>query len=360
MKFRNLIVCLFLGFTVASCIQDEAPNAEADILTCTISDDILKREPILQNSNIIIMVKPGTDLQKLAPEFTLTPGATISPNSGSVLDFSKEPQEYTVTSQSGEWKKKYTVTITDTEISTIYHFENIKSDYSKYNIFIEESEDKVTMEWASGNEGFAITASGSPATDYPTVQSADGKVGKCAKLTTKSTGSIGAGFGMPIAAGNLFIGEFKLNITNPLKATKFGLPFYNVPTFLTGYYKYKAGDVFLEKGKENPKLKDQCDIYAVFYDTDHNTITLDGTNTFTHPNIISIARVDNPKETDSWTQFYIPFETKAGKYIDKEKLKAGEYNISIVFAASIDGAKFNGAVGSTLYIDEVELIYNNK
>lgn len=360
MRMKNLIACFFLVIATTSCIKDEALNTEADILTCTIAGDVLKREPILQNSSIVIMVKQGTDLKKLAPEFTLTSGATISPETGSVLDFSEGAQEYVVTSQSGKWQKTYTVTVTDTDISTIYHFEDIKSDYSKYNIFIEKAEDKVTMEWASGNEGFAITASGKPATDYPTVQADNGKTGKCLKLITKSTGSIGAGFGMPIAAGNLFIGEFKLNLNDALKATKFGLPFYNVPTVLTGYYKYKAGDVFMEKGKANENIKDKCDIYAVFYDTDNKTVTLDGTNTFTHPNIISMARVVNTKETDEWTQFYVPFKTNPGKYIDKEKLKAGDYNISIVFTASIDGAYFNGAVGSTLYIDEVELIYNDK
>ena len=56
---------------------------------------------------------------------------------------------------------------------------------------------------------------------------------------------------MPIAAGNLFIGSFDVNnaMSNPLQATKFGLPFRHVPTYLAGYYKYKAGDQFTEGGK---------------------------------------------------------------------------------------------------------------
>ena len=32
MKLKNLIACFFLGFIMVSCIQDEAPNAEADII----------------------------------------------------------------------------------------------------------------------------------------------------------------------------------------------------------------------------------------------------------------------------------------------------------------------------------------
>ena len=48
-----------------------------------------------------------------------------------------------------------------------------------------------------------------------------------------------------------------------------------------------------------------------------------------------------------------------GKTIDQEKLKKGGYNVAIVFSSSKDGGNFNGAIGSTLYIDEVELIYKS-
>lgn len=36
MKLTRLLTCLFLSIMGMSCIQDEAPNAEADILTCTV------------------------------------------------------------------------------------------------------------------------------------------------------------------------------------------------------------------------------------------------------------------------------------------------------------------------------------
>ena len=49
-----------------------------------------------------------------------------------------------------------------------------------------------------------------------------------------------------------------------------------------------------------------------------------------------------------------------GKFIDKEKLKDGKYNVAIVFTSSLEGAYFNGAIGSTLLIDEVELIYHSE
>ena len=103
----------------------------------------------------------------------------------------------------------------------------------------------------------------------------------------------------------------------------------------------------------------EYEVYAIFYETDEKTKTLDATNRFDHPNLISIARIDEKdrKETDECTEFYLPFVTKTGKTVDKDKLKAGKYNVAIVFSSSIEGDYFRGAVGSTLHIDEVELIH---
>ena len=46
-----------------------------------------------------------------------------------------------------------------------------------------------------------------------------------------------------------------------------------------------------------------------------------------------------------------------GRKVDAAKLKAGQYNLAIIMSSSKDGATFNGAVGSTLYVDEMELFY---
>lgn len=362
MKLKLLLFNLILCSLCASCIKDEAPNAEADILTCTVPGDILKMDPIITNDKITILVKKDTPMDKLAPEFTLTPGATIDPASGKELNFTT-PQYYTVTSQDGKWKKKYEVTFIDAGISTIYHFEDVRlSSNGKYQIFYEKNASGSNiMDWASGNPGYALTFTPETETPqgFPTVSADGGKEGKCLKLETKSTGSFGEGMKMPIAAGNLFMGTFDVGsaLQNALKATKFGVPFEFVPTYLTGYYKYKAGDTFTEDGKPVDNKTDKCDIYAVFYETDDNVKMLDGNTVFTSPNLISIARIDNQKETDEWTMFYIPFISLPGKTIDKNKLAEGKYNISIVFSSSIEGDKFKGAVGSTLYIDEVQLMY---
>lgn len=359
-KLRIITAAILLCGLFSSCIQKELPNTEADILTCTVPEEILKTDPIIQNKSIKIYVKEGTDLSAISPEFTLTEGASIQPPSGTKRDFSS-PQQYTVTSQDGKWDKIYLVTFIDSELTTDYHFENIQSKDNKYYAFVETDDaGKITMEWASGNAGFKLTGAGTSPEAYPTFQSEKGFRGKCVQLVTRSTGSWGAGMGMPIAAGNIFIGTFDVlsALKNPLKATKFGLPFNNVPTYLTGWYKYKAGKEYSKGGKIVDGKKDMCNLYAVFYETDANLKSLDGTNMLTHPNIYSIAKIKEPKESEKWIYFELSFITQPNKTLDTEKLKAGKYNIAIVFTSSVEGDEFGGAIGSTLYVDEVQLLFN--
>ena len=130
-----------------------------------------------------------------------------------------------------------------------------------------------------------------------------------------------------------------------------GRPFDHVPTYLSGYYKYKAGESYKVNGEEVKGKKDQCDIYAIFYETDENVKYLDGFNGLTSPNLISVARISDQKETDEWTP---------GKVIDKDKPAKGGYQLSIVFSSSLKGDVFEGAEGSTLWIDEVEIIQSGE
>lgn len=381
MKYFLLSLHLLFTFILFSCIQDEAPNTEADIESVSLPGDVLIRsvelDAITDGADgkiypIILYVKKGTDISHLAPEFTLTPGATIMPASGTVLDFNTA-QNYIVTSEDGEWQRKYRIEVTSTGFtSTQYDFENARlGGNGKYHIFYETDQmGAETMTWASANPGYALTDyTITQPEEFPTYQSTEGRNGsKCVKLVTRKTGSLGSSVNMPIASGNLFIGSFKLAsaLTNALKATQFGIQFDQIPTFLHGYYKFKAGDTFYEldtsaedKLKPVPGRKDIFNIYAVFYESTADRPVLDGTNILSEDNeqIISVAQITDAKETDEWTEFNLPFNLREGKSIDATKLKEGKYHLTIVFASSIRGDYFEGAPGSTLYVDEVTLEY---
>lgn len=380
MKLKDLLACAVTGMLLCtSCIKDEAPNAEADILSCILPMEILEDRdtPIdvqvtfdeeINAYPIKVEVKAGTDITKIAPEFTLTPGATITPKSGEIQDFTF-PVTYVVVSEDKQWSRIYKLKITVKEnpkpeapptIPTIYDFENVKN-VSKYYVFYDKTEAS-TLEWASGNEGFAWTGSGDTPYNYPTTQSNDGKKGKCLKLETMLTGPLGNMVNKPLAAGNIFMGKFNLGlaISRPLEATLFGVPFNFKPTKLKGYYKYKAGSKFYENGQYTNR-KDIFNIYAIFYERTNDTQMIDGhiaRNNYKHDNMVALAVIDNPHETEQWEFFELDFDyDKYGKTVDPEKLKAGRYNISIIFASSKDGDIFEGAPGSILLIDNVELEY---
>lgn len=364
MKISRTLLSLFLLVIVSSCIQSEDPNAEADILSCTVEEkSILLGEPLINDSeigkyNILILAKKGSDLTHITPIFTLTPGATIEPATGVSQNFT-EPVVYTVTSEDRKWEKKYTIAAVDAELPLKYSFEHLlKGEKEKFDTFIELDKGHQIMQWASGNGGFSITDAAKKPSDYPTVQTTGGVYGMCAKLETRSTGSLGIRVKMPIAAGNLFIGQFNVldAISNALGATRFGLPFTKHPVAIKGYYKYAPGKTYSEKGKPKPGVTDEADIYAVFFESDKETPTLNGANSLTDKNIIALARPEKIDPTKEWTKFRYDFEFKEGKVIDREKLAQGIYKIALVFSSSKNGAWFNGAVGSTLYIDEVEII----
>ena len=364
MKIFRTLLSLFSLVILSSCIQSEDPNAEADILSCTVEEpDITSTTPFINDSeqgkySVTILVYEDTDVTQITPLFTLTPGATIEPASGVTQNFT-EPIIYTVTSEDKKWKKRYSVAVIDAELPLKYSFEHLlKGEKEKFDTFIELDRGYQIMQWASGNGGYSITGAGKKPSDYPTVQSTGGVTGMCAKLETRSTGFFGTTVGMPIAAGNLFIGQFNVidAVNNALAATRFGLPFTKHPVAIKGYYKYAPGKTYKEKGKIKPNVTDEADIYAVFYESDEETPTLNGSNSLTDPKIIALARPEKIDPVSEWTEFYYDFKFKEGKTIDPDKLARGVYKIALVFSSSKNGAWFNGAVGSTLYIDEVELI----
>ncbi|MCM1021345.1 MAG: PCMD domain-containing protein [Muribaculum sp.] len=379
---RKAIVWVMAAVAFAGC-QKEPLNAECDIVDASLPGDQLSKAPIIENRSVTFIVKNDVSLEALAPEFTLTPGATIDPPSGTVRDFST-PQQYTVYSEDGHWNKTYTVTAKYVELALDYNFEYVKEGNTnnfKYDVFYELNHDgKESFTWASGNSGFALTGLGKDGPKvFPTFQIDEGQSGKALCLVTRKTGTFGVSFNKPLAAGNLYIGIFNVGIAvaKPLEATQFGMPFNLIPLSLKGSFKYTPGPEYCIFDKSYPgKLRpvpdttDRFNIYAVFFDrtapegsTDAEKAAyeyLDGNNVLAedNPQIICVAEIPNEMRvaTESWKEFDIPFVMRPGKSIDMDKLNSGMYSITIVFSSSIDGDFFSGAEGSTLIVDNVKLI----
>lgn len=366
------VLISFIFATVAiitSCIREEAPNAECDILKV---DDVwmatynkyIIGTPQISNYAVAFVVTEDADCSALDPQFVLTPGATIMKDSTCVIG-EQTIMYYTVTAEDRVWSKVYEVSFTPRSVlpkDFVFTFENFSLDNSgRYNQWFEVYGDGTQRNiWASGNAGFAFTGMGKSPDSFPTTVSDSGAEGHCVKLATLSTGSFGRLVGMPIAAGNIFMGEFQSAnaMKKPLEATRFGLQIVtSKPLYLCGEYKYKSGEVFTDK-KSNilSDRRDTCAIYAVLFEVDpENVILLDGSNVRSSERIVMIAQLENPGEPAEWTSFKIPFEYANGKSFDPECLQYNRYAITVVASSSQGGDFFEGAVGSTLYIDNLRI-----
>lgn len=376
LKYSYILALLALLLT--SCIKGEPQNMECDILEAWVDDDRLA-EHFAQNADMRIIDVPSSEeqltfvvrnrsaLPAMPINFKLSPGATIFPVGGSLQDFSQGPVTYTVISEDGQWQRKYTVDFREAVMpGHLYDFEDFElSSDGKYYVWFDKADDGTKNSiWASGNEGFMIAKPNAPSEDYPTVPEANGFDGYCVKLTTRSTGSWGRMFKKPIAAGNLFFGSFdsRFALTNTLKTTNMGIVYTKEPIKVTGYYKYTPGEVFTDKdSRQVTSRTDEPAIYAVLYlnhDAQGNKVMLHGDDVRTSPYIVSQAEVSTLPPTDEWQPFEMTFEASAP--IDAALLRDGGYNLALVFSSSKTGDMFEGSVGSTLYIDKVEITFKNE
>lgn len=379
---------LFSAFFVAmlctalsSCFKDEPLNAEADIEQAYLhSDDVATMfynpadtlvNVLSSASKIKFNVRPGTDRSALAPQFRLTEGATITPASGSPQDFTGGSVAYTVTSQDGQWTRDYQVSIVEklptVDEVTEFDFDQyaLETARKKYYVWTDTTYYGQSLDcWATGNPGFALSKGSAKPDEYPTapVTFDDAGHGTTAvRLTTRDTGAFGAMVNMRIAAGNLFLGEF--NVSNALKdameATHFGVPVARNPIYFYGRYKYKPGEKYQDKkGKEVVGVTDKANIYAVLYENSDeagNAVVLKGDNVLSSERLVAVALVDDINSNDEWTEFGISFNYI--KQLDQTRLENYGYNFAIVMTSSAEGANFEGAIGSTLMVDVLHVVW---
>jgi hypothetical protein len=194
--------------------------------------------------------------------------------------------------------------------------------------------------WATGNSGLSIAGK-----DNVTVPVTDAVSGKAAKLTSVTDVIL-----VGAAAGNLFIGSYKTNASQPSSSVTFGRAFTGArPTGLKGYYKYSPAKISWptkitsDTRPQTALGTDQAHIYVKLWDADGNEI---GYGELTESQTVSE---------------YTPFQLGI-VYSDRTAAPA---QLSIVVTSSKYGGEFNGMKvcgqvgnGSTLWVDEFELTYD--
>ena len=374
--WRFLVMLGLFALGASSCVKDELPNSECDIekiiihyptpdsLFYRLSDSIIIVPPA--NNEIKIEVRPDADFSLMRIEYILTDGATFN----NISEYKSDEIKIRTTSEDGKWNRIYTISFSVPDESfTIekrifeFKFEDHRlDDGGKYSIWLNN--DDVDY-WASGNPGFKLSKSTAKPDEYPTIVDENGYDGDAVALVTRSTGLFGEMVGMPIAAGNLFVGSFDVSqaLKDAMAATLFGKPFMYRPMRIKFMAKYKPGDKYKRKSTEVSGMVDYPDMYAVLYkntDADGNSVTLRGDDGKTNPNIVARAFLSETEakkiSADKWTEINIPFEYL--EEIDETRLENRGYSFAMVFTSSFAGGECSGAVGSTFTIDEVRLICN--
>lgn len=193
--------------------------------------------------------------------------------------------------------------------------------------------------WASGNTGVTSILAGSNDPITVCVEGSDAYKGKAAKMSTITGVTL-----VKSAAGNLFIGSYKTNMSNPSASVSFGRPYTGArPVKLSGYYKYEphaTNEGSVPSAEELPM--DQCNIYIRLWDASGNEI---GFGEFVGKDLVT-----------AYTRFEID--------VNYSNETARPAKMTIVATSSRYGGDFSGSkvvgrvgAGSTLWVDEFELSY---
>lgn len=315
-------------------------------------DSLVLGEPVINEEakTITFRVADSTTteyLKQLIPTIEISENATITPEGGIAQDFNK-PVQYTVTAEDGT-QAVYTVSV----LGSYYDFEDWVVENETYNF-------QKPINWATSNSGIVLLkAIGYYSGDAIVAPEEEGFDGKGAKITTAYTkGGSMLGIAIPvITSGSLFTGDFVVDAMNTLNSTQFGIPYFQKPTNVKGYFKYTPGENYYyckdpsvsnEAEIDNTKT-DECSLCAVLYEVENYDDFLNGETIYTSDKIVAIAQ-QFAGNTPDYTAFDLQLEYK------KEYDPTKKYRFAIIFSSSKDGAAFSGAEGSTLWIDEVEVI----
>ena len=104
-----------------------------------------------------------------------------------------------------------------------------------------------------------------------------------------------------------------------------------------------------------PEMADTCRISAILYEINDVNETLDSLDIYKDEKIIAIGMFESGATTPNE---YAPFEMQIS-YI-KSYFFTKKYKLAIIATPSRNGATFEGADGSTLWIDDVEIISQDK
>ncbi|WP_282037242.1 PCMD domain-containing protein [Saccharicrinis aurantiacus] len=351
------IITLVLMLVISACIKEDhfGLSKYGNIKMIEISNQASQAVINSDSLTATIEIPPGVETTALEVKtLKLSSFARSDINIGDVINLSNNV-DINITAEDG--------TIYNWQIIPFIASENPPLPNGDFNIwyqtpegYYEPGESAETTIWGTGNPGTQIL--GLTATTPFEIEDEN----YAAKMETLDNGSLAGAFGTPISAGSIFIGKFDKNAidpSNPEAAIDFGSPFASRPKSLKFKYKYTPGPENKDKNGNILPEGDLLDIYALLEVRTDKTRRL-ATVWFRNGEIqnelteklIEFTYGELPSDAPNY------MKPTDGEYVPED---AVDYilptHITFVASSSFDGANFAGAIGSTLIIDDVELIY---
>lgn len=171
-----------------------------------------------------------------------------------------------------------------------------------------------------------------------------------------------------LAAASLYYGRFNDLVGTSGAKIDFGQPFTSRPIALKGYFQYAPVAIDNEGSNQpaNTVSKGDMDVCSIFIILSKGTYQLNNTITST---LLSEEKVKNTDQfiaygelpisecvstNGQWKEFNIPLKYKEDAFGEEPT------HLIIVCSSSKYGDYFTGGTGSTLYLDDFELIYDGE
>ena len=171
-----------------------------------------------------------------------------------------------------------------------------------------------------------------------------------------------------LAAASLYYGRFNGLVSTKGAKIDFGQPFTSRPISFKGYFQYAPVAIDKVGGKQpaNTVSKGDTDICSIFIILSKGTYQVDNTDTST---LLTEEKVKNTDQfiaygelpasecvstNGQWKEFNIPLKYKENAFGEQPT------HLIIVCSSSKYGDYFTGGVGSTLHLDDFELIYDGE
>lgn len=358
MKFRNILLLLFAPILLASCVEETyfGGSEFANIKKFAVSNQSGAAVINNDSATVVVEIPGGVDLSAVTvQELELSSFTTSELRVGEVINLEK-PFVTTLVSENGT-PRPWTITAFVASSAPQLSNGNLNEWYKTATGYYEPGQDAATTIWGTGNRGTQLLKK------LATFPKDLGNKNLAAQMETLDNGTFGAAFGAPISSGSLFTGFFnpdKINPANPEAAIEFGTPFAGRPAKLQLKYSYVPGAVNKSKAGATLDYGDACDIYALLEVRIGGETKRLATAWFRGKELQKDLTTKEITFTYGELDSSFPDYTKPANKLYVTLAEADfilPTHLTFVASSSFDGAKFAGAVGSKLVVDDIVLLY---